>query len=194
MSCRKPWYPWPSLATSPYRSPPLAGLQDYIPYPHTAGPCMFKLVVLILSGHMWGPIGVHHLWARPYSIIKAVVYIVTINIHMNIIWGILSCVISTVRDLSLTPVKGLLLLNVRYMWSSWRLDMPVSYSLTKFPLYHAFYSVKVRTILITRSAILSFQKDVKPILQQNMMVKKFQRQCDADSICRTISMVLLRVG
>ena len=65
MSCRQHGYPWPSLATSSYRSSPLAGLQDYIPYPHIAAVCMFELVVLLLLGHMWGSIGVHHLWARP---------------------------------------------------------------------------------------------------------------------------------
>ena len=27
--------------------------------------CMFELVFLFLLGHMWGSIGVHHLWARP---------------------------------------------------------------------------------------------------------------------------------
>ena len=57
--------PWSSLATSPYRSSPLASLQGYIPYPHIAAVCMFELVVLLLPGHMWGSIGVHHLWARP---------------------------------------------------------------------------------------------------------------------------------
>ena len=36
MSCRLHGYPWPSLATSPYRSSSLAGLQGYIPYPHIA--------------------------------------------------------------------------------------------------------------------------------------------------------------
>ena len=65
MSCRQHIYPWPSLATFPYRSSPLAGLQGYIPYPHRAAVCMFELVVLLLLGHMWGSIGVHHLWARP---------------------------------------------------------------------------------------------------------------------------------
>ena len=65
MSCRYHGYPWPSLATSPYRSSPLAGLQDHIPYPHRAAVCMFELVVLLLPGHMWGSIGVHHLWLRP---------------------------------------------------------------------------------------------------------------------------------
>ena len=65
MLCHRHGYPWPSLATSPYRSSPLAGLQGYIPYPHIAAGCMFKLVVLLLPGHMWGSIGVHHLWARP---------------------------------------------------------------------------------------------------------------------------------
>ena len=66
MSCRKHGYPWPSLATSPHRSSPPAGLQGYIPYPHIAAVCMFELVVLLLLGDMWGSIGVHHLWARPY--------------------------------------------------------------------------------------------------------------------------------
>ena len=54
MSCNRHEYPWPSLATSPYRSSPLVGLQGYIPYHHIAAGCMFKLVVLLLLGHMWG--------------------------------------------------------------------------------------------------------------------------------------------
>ena len=53
------------LATSPYHSSPLAGLQGYIPYPHIAAVCMFELVVMLLLGHMRGSIGVHHLWAHP---------------------------------------------------------------------------------------------------------------------------------
>ena len=65
MSHRQHGYPWPSLVTSPYRSSPLAGVQRYIPYPHIAAVCMFELVVLLLPGHMWGSIGVHHLWACP---------------------------------------------------------------------------------------------------------------------------------
>ena len=65
ISCRQHGYPRLSLATSPYRSSPLASLQGYIPYPHIAAECMFELVVLLLPGHMWGSIGVHHLWARP---------------------------------------------------------------------------------------------------------------------------------
>ena len=65
MSCRLHGYPWPSLATSLYRSSPPAGLQGYVPYPHIAAVCMFELVVLLLLGHMWGSIGVHQLWARP---------------------------------------------------------------------------------------------------------------------------------
>ena len=64
MSCRLNGYPWPSLATSPYRSSPPADLQGYIPYPHIAAVCMFELVFLLLLGHMWGSIGVHHLWDR----------------------------------------------------------------------------------------------------------------------------------
>ena len=65
MSRRQHGYPWPSLATSPYRSSPLPGLQGYNPYPHRAAVCMFERVVLLLNGHMWGSIRVHHLWARP---------------------------------------------------------------------------------------------------------------------------------
>ena len=65
MSCRQHGYPWPPLVTSPYYSSPLAGLQGYILCPHIAAECMFELVVLLLLGHMWGSIGIHHLWARP---------------------------------------------------------------------------------------------------------------------------------
>ena len=64
-SYRKHVYPRLSLATSPYSSSSLAVLQGYILYPHRAAVCMFELVVLLLLGHMWGSIGVHHLWARP---------------------------------------------------------------------------------------------------------------------------------
>ena len=56
MSCHRHGYPRPSLSTPPYRSLPLAGLQGYIPYPHTAALCMFELVVLLLLSHMWGSI------------------------------------------------------------------------------------------------------------------------------------------
>ena len=61
MSCHRHGYPLPSLATSLYHSSPLVGLQGYIPYPHIAAECMFELVVLLLPGHKWGSIGVHHL-------------------------------------------------------------------------------------------------------------------------------------
>ena len=64
MSCRQHGYPWPSLATSPFRSSSLADFQGYIPYPHIAAECMFELVVLLLPGHMWESIGVNHLWFR----------------------------------------------------------------------------------------------------------------------------------
>ena len=60
MSCHKHGYLWPSLATSPNHSSLLAGLLGYIPHPHVAAVCMFELVVLLLLGHMWGSIGVHH--------------------------------------------------------------------------------------------------------------------------------------
>ena len=57
MSCRQHGYHWPSLATSPYHSSLLTGLQCYIPHPHIAAVSMFKLVVLLLLGHMRGSIG-----------------------------------------------------------------------------------------------------------------------------------------
>ena len=60
-------YPWPSLATFPYRSSPLAGLLDYIPYPHIVNECMFVLVVQLLHGHVWGSIRVNHLCFRPFK-------------------------------------------------------------------------------------------------------------------------------
>ena len=69
MSCRQQGYPWSSLVTTPYYSLPLAGLQGYILCPHIAAVCKFELVVLLLLDHMWGSIGVHHLWTRPCLII-----------------------------------------------------------------------------------------------------------------------------
>ena len=47
MSCRQHGYPSPSLATSPYHSSPLAGLQGYILCPHIFAVCKFELVVLL---------------------------------------------------------------------------------------------------------------------------------------------------
>ena len=76
MSCRQHRYPWPSLATSPYYSSPLAGLQGYILCPHIAAVCKFELVVLLLLGHIWGSIGVQSrysyliilfVWTQLYS-------------------------------------------------------------------------------------------------------------------------------
>ena len=60
MSCCQQGYPWPSLATPPYRSSLLAGRLGYIPYPHR-----FELVVLLLLGHVRGSLREHHLWACP---------------------------------------------------------------------------------------------------------------------------------
>ena len=44
----------------PYHSSPLAGLLDYISYPHIVAECIFMLVVLLLHSHVWGSIRVHH--------------------------------------------------------------------------------------------------------------------------------------
>ena len=67
MSCRRYGYPSPFGYTSPYRSSPLVGFQGHIAYPHIAAECMFELVVLLLTGHMWGSIGVLLLFAGVIS-------------------------------------------------------------------------------------------------------------------------------
>ena len=66
MSHHQHGYPWPSLATPPYRPSLPAGPQDYIPYLHRAAVCNFELVALLLLGYVKGSKRVHHLWARPY--------------------------------------------------------------------------------------------------------------------------------
>ena len=65
MSCRQHRYPWLFLATPPYRSSLLAGALGYILYSHRAAIFRFELVALFFLGHVKGPIGEHHLWARP---------------------------------------------------------------------------------------------------------------------------------
>ena len=47
-------YPWPSVATPPYRPLLPAGPQYYIPYRHRAAVCRFKMVVLPLLVHVKG--------------------------------------------------------------------------------------------------------------------------------------------
>ena len=91
MTCRQHWYPWISLATSPYHSSPLAGLQGYIPYPHIAAGCMFELVVLLLPGHMWGSIGVHHLWAPPCFSSTDLHVCFVHKITLLISWWVIDC-------------------------------------------------------------------------------------------------------
>ena len=44
-----------------------AGPLGYISYPHRTAVCMCKLVSLTLLGYGKESMGVHHLWARPYS-------------------------------------------------------------------------------------------------------------------------------
>ena len=57
---------------------------------------------------------------------------------------------------------------------------------------HCFNSVKVITIFIPRSAFSFSPKDILPILQQGMMVCKFQYQCDTDYIGGTITIFITR--
>ena len=59
-------YPWPSLATPPYRSSLPAGLQGYNSYLQRAAVYRFELVALSLLGHVNRSTGVHPLWARLY--------------------------------------------------------------------------------------------------------------------------------
>ena len=58
LSCHQHGYPWPSLATLPYRLSLLGG-------PHIDAVYRFQLVALLLLGHVRGSMNVHHLWARP---------------------------------------------------------------------------------------------------------------------------------
>ena len=60
LSCRQHGYPWPFLATFPYRPSLSAGPQGYTPYPHRAAVCRFELVALLLLGHVKGSKGIHH--------------------------------------------------------------------------------------------------------------------------------------
>ena len=65
LSCHQHGYPWPSLATPPYRSSLLIGPYGYIPYPHRTALCSFEKVTLLSLGHVRGSIGEPHLWAHP---------------------------------------------------------------------------------------------------------------------------------
>ena len=100
----------------------------------------------------------------------------------------LSRVMLDIRDLNLTPVKYLLLLiSVLYVKNPWigpasqGFVVKISSSVTS-----CSYSVKVRTLLTTTYNFLSSQKDVLPILQQSMVVEKFECLCDAEYIGRTV--------
>ena len=60
MSHNQQGYPWPSLATPPYRPLLSAGPR------HWAAVFRFELVVLPLFVHVKRSTGVHHLWSHPY--------------------------------------------------------------------------------------------------------------------------------
>ena len=111
MSCRQHGYPWPSLATSPYYSSPLAGFQGYIPNPYIAAVCMFELVVLLLLGHMQGSIGVYHWRVRPcFSSSVLRVWFVCHNsktrrIHKKIFLNLITVTTIATKDSSLTKQK-----------------------------------------------------------------------------------------
>ena len=61
MSRHQHGYPWPSLATPPYRPLLPAGIQSYILFRHRAAAYRFYLVVLPLIVHVKGSIGLQHL-------------------------------------------------------------------------------------------------------------------------------------
>ena len=73
-------------------------LQGYIPYPHIAAICMFELVVLLLPGHMWGSIGVHHLWARPCFSSSVLVRLTWIVFMMGGRWPYSWCLVGCCRQ------------------------------------------------------------------------------------------------
>ena len=66
MSCYLQNYPWPWLATTPYRLFLPAGLQDYISYQNRADGWNFELVVQPLLVNIKVSTGEHHFWAHPY--------------------------------------------------------------------------------------------------------------------------------
>ena len=66
MSHHQHGYPWPSLATPPYRPLLPADDQGYIPNRHITAVCRFELVVQLFLVHVKGSTGLHHLWACPY--------------------------------------------------------------------------------------------------------------------------------
>ena len=91
MSCWKHGYPWPFIATFPYRSSPQAGLLDNILYPHIVAECMFVLVVLLLIGHVWGSIRVHHLWVRPTCLVRLTWIVFVIGGWWPYSWCLVGC-------------------------------------------------------------------------------------------------------
>ena len=78
-------------------------------------------------------------------------------------------------------------LNIWYIWTSHGSDLPVRYSLCKISLLimYCFYC-QGQNHHHYQICFLVSQKDVQPILQQNMAVSKFQCHCNTDCIGRTI--------
>ncbi len=64
MSCHEHGYPWPSLATSPYHSSLLAGLQGYIPYT--------RMLRAILNRSWWQHPTRHQLYGHLPPITKTI--------------------------------------------------------------------------------------------------------------------------
>ena len=98
ISCWQHGYPWPSLATPPYRSSPEVGLQDNNLYPHIAAECTFVLVVLLLRGHVWGSIRVHLLWVhlcfssnRPACLVRLTWIVFVIGGRWPYSWCLVGC-------------------------------------------------------------------------------------------------------
>ena len=89
--------------------------------------------------------------------------------------------------LNLIPSNQFVPQNILYICTYLELGLSITFLLIKSVLVMCcFNSVNVRTIFTGRPAFQSFQKDTLPLLQQNKMVYKFQYQCDADYIGRTI--------
>ena len=87
-------YPWPSLATSPYRSPPGVGLQGLIPYPHIAAYIYFvfclynkffvrELWILILISSLFPQLPIFFVYAYGIRFFFSYIYIYIYIYIMN---------------------------------------------------------------------------------------------------------------
>ena len=107
LSCRQHGIPWPSPATPPNRSSLLAGLQDYVPYPHWAAVSRFELAALLFLGH----VNITYEFVPASSAVSCIIYIyiyyLYIYIYIYILMDILTIyvVFISTENMTYTRVK-----------------------------------------------------------------------------------------